>query len=167
MNRHATHRHAVGVVMPLLLWCCHDYGPGAGSVLRLLPPRRTPLFLFPAAEQGDGCSGPGGDTQCCSCLVDCCAAGAPGGEAKAARSPGRDPCFSSAWRVLAGSVLYVWSMAGRCLRWLGVAQWQMERQRATDRLSKMRLPDNPGYRAQRLSRVLSKPKLSVDVKKFQ
>jgi hypothetical protein len=99
----------------------------------------------------------------------CCApspplAGAPkGGEGSGTATRGHQrPPRRTRLRVLMSSAM---SVAGRCLRWLGLAQWQVERLRARDRLRLILLPDSP--RAQRLSRVLSKPKLSVEIKKFQ
>ena len=64
-----------------------------------------------------------------------------------------------------------WALAGRCLRGLagavGLAQWQVERLRARDRLLQLRSmrPDHP--RARPLSRASSKPKLLGDIKKWQ
>ena len=71
----------------------------------------------------------------------------------------------SLWLSLSAAFWSVLAVAWRCLWWLGLAQWQAERLRARDRLKKIMLPDSP--RAQRLSRVLSKPKLSVEIKKSQ
>ena len=53
----------------------------------------------------------------------------------------------------------------QCLLWVGVAQWQVERLRARDKLRKALSPNDS--LAKRLKRVLSKPKLSVEVKKLQ
>lgn len=72
-------------------------------------------------------------------------------------------------RLRAGSVramlVSLLGMIRQCLLWLGLAQWQVERLRASEKMRIITCPDRT--RAQRLRRVLSKPKLSVEVKKFQ
>lgn len=98
-----------------------------------------------------------------------CCAPSPPPAADDAQHAGSLPPRRARGQLRAGSVrdmiATVWGAAGRCLLWVGLAQWQVERLRAGGKLREAMRPE--GLRARRLQRVLSKPKLSVEIKKFQ